>query len=164
MSRTDPRLPWAGVSQRWGHPWHAMCSYLGSFPAPLARSFISMLSEEGDLVLDPFCGRGTTLLEARILGRTPLASDSNPIAVALARAKNATPSLDRVLERIDGLERRFDPSLYLPEARVQPDDIGLIYHPRTLAKLCYLRRRLMPASSPEDEFLAGVTLGVMHGQ
>lgn len=163
MSQLDLCLPWASVSKRWGHPWHTICSYLGAFPAPLARSFISMLSDEGDVVLDPFCGRGTTLLEARLSGRTPLASDSNSIAVALTRAKNATLSRDDLLTRIDELQSGFDSRLYLPEAQVQPDNIGLIYHPHTLAKLCYLRRRLVPAQSPEDEFLTGVTLGIMHG-
>jgi DNA methylase len=163
MNQVDARLPWADISPRWGHPWHVMCSYLGSFPAPLARTFISMLSDEGGVVLDPFCGRGTTLLEARLSGRTPLASDSNPIAIALTRAKNVSLSVGTVLARIDELERVFDASLYLPEAQVQPDDVSLIYHPHTLAKLCYLRRRLVPATSPEDEFLIGVTLGIMHG-
>ena len=164
MIEPDLRLPWAGVSQHQGHPWHTMCSYLGSFPAPLARSFISMLSDEGGVVLDPFCGRGTTLLEARLCGRTPLASDANPIAVALTRAKNATPSVEDVLARLDELEAGFDPALYLPETQVQPDSISLIFHPYTLAKLCYLRRRLVPATSPQDEFLTGATLGIMHGR
>ncbi len=164
MSEPDLHLPWANVAQHQVHHWHTMCSYLGSFPAPLARSFISMLSDKGDVVLDPFCGRGTTLLEARLSGRTPLALDANPIAFALTRAKNVTLSAHEVLARIDELEAQFDPALYLPEAQVQPDSISLIYHPYTLAKMCYLRRRLVPAISPQDEFLTGVTLGIMHGR
>lgn len=156
-------VPWADVPQRWGHPWHSMCSYLGAFPAGLARSLLALLSDENDVVLDPFSGRGTTLLEARLMGRMPLASDLNPIALALTRAKNAAVLLDDILVRIGQLERKYDPLLYVPEAQVQPDDILLIFHPRTLAQLCYLRRRLLNSSTAVDEFLTGAVLGVMHG-
>ena len=163
MSSSEVRLPWSTSSQRWGHPWHSMCSYLGSFPASLAHAFIAMLSDEGDVVLDPFCGRGTTLLESRLLGRVCLASDLNPIAVALARAKNADVDLETVYERIEALEKRFNLDLYIPEAQVQPEDIALIYHPHALAQLCYLRRKLLRSEAPVDEFLVGLTLGIMHG-
>lgn len=160
---TSAGLPWSTVSQRWGHPWHSMCSYLGAFPAALARSFITMLTDEGDLVLDPFSGRGTTLLEARLTGRVPLASDLNPIAVALTRAKNANVTLEAVQVRISELEDGYDALLYGPEAQVQPDQIHLIFHPRTLAQLCYLRRRLHEPKQDTDAFLVGAVLGIMHG-
>jgi site-specific DNA-methyltransferase (adenine-specific) len=68
-----------------------------------------------------------------------------------------------VMERLDVLQRRFDPVLYLPEARVQSDDIQLIYNTHTLAELCYLRRRLVTSDKPVDRFLVGAVLGIMHG-
>lgn len=140
-----------------------MCSYLGTFPGALARSMIAMLSEPGDVVLDPFSGRGTTLLEARLMMRSPVAVDVNPIAVALSRAKNSSVALSDVKQRIDELRDIYDRLLYLPEAQVQKDDIQLIYHPATLAQLCYLRRSLVRSSRPVDRFLVGALLGVMHG-
>ena len=159
----EPKLPWSDLPQRWGHPWHPMSSYLGTFPAGLARSLITMLSDEGDVVLDPFAGRGTSLLEARACGRIPLASDLNPIAIALTCAKNVDVTLRQVLERLDRLERAYDPQIYLPEAHVEPNEIQLIFHVRTLAQLCYMRRRLVPAETAVDTFLVGAVLGVMHG-
>lgn len=164
MSEAVPYvLPWSKLPQRWGHPWHPMCSYLGTFPPALARTFIAMLSEPGDVVLDPFSGRGTTLLESRLTGRIPLASDLNPIARALSQAKNVSVELSDILRRIEHLEGRYDPLLYVPEAQVQADDILLIFHPRTLAQLCYLRRRLDPGKTEVDAFLIGAVLGIMHG-
>jgi len=157
-------LPWSRVSQRWGHPWHSMCSYLGAFPPALARYFIEAFTETGAIVADPFSGRGTTLLEARLAERMPLVSDLNPIAVCLSQAKNADVVEGRVLERIRDLEARYDPILYLPEAQVQARDISLIFHPDTLAQLCYLRTALHdPNESDVDAFLAGALLGLMHG-
>jgi hypothetical protein len=156
-------LPWSGLSPRWGHPWHPMCSYLGAFPAALAHSFIAMLTEPKDIVLDPFSGRGTTLLEARATSRVPLASDLNPIAIALTRAKNTCVTYEAVAARINEIGERYDPLLYLPEAQVESDEIRLIFHDRTLAQLCYLRRQLISSFDDVDVFLVGVVLGIMHG-
>lgn len=122
-----------------------------------------MLSDSGDVVLDPFSGRGTTLLEARLRGRMPLASDLNQLASALTNAKNVVVSADAVLARIAELEARFDSRLYLPEAQAQPDKIQLLYHVQTLAQLCFLRRRLLASQAAADVFLVGTVLGILHG-
>jgi site-specific DNA-methyltransferase (adenine-specific) len=124
---------------------------------------ISLLSEEGDRIIDPFSGRGTTLLEARLLGRHALVSDLNPMAIALSRAKNVSVTYAEALAEIEALKASYDRVTYLPEAHVQPDDILLIYSPETLAQLCYLRRRLLKGNSEVRTFLLGALLGVMHG-
>jgi hypothetical protein len=158
------KAPWTELGARWGHPWHAMCSYLGSFPPALARSFIEMLSEPGDFVMDPFSGRGTTLLEARIANRKILASDLNPISIALTRSKSVTVLPEDLKLRIEDLRSKYLEFLYLPEANVQDEDIRLIFHPVTLAQLCYLRRTIVDSTDPVDQFLVGVVLGIMHGK
>lgn len=155
--------PWSNVSAKEIDSWHSMCSYLGAFPAPLASYFIRYFTNEHDTVLDPFSGRGTTLLEARILNRKAIATDLNPIALALTSAKNALLTKEYVIARIDQLERKYDYALYQPEALAQSDDVHLIFHPRTLAQLCYLRRRLLNSEEEVDKFLVGITLGILHG-
>jgi len=55
---------WKDQQRLWGHPFHPMCSYLASFPAALTHAFIARYSRPGDVVLDPFSGRGTTPLQA----------------------------------------------------------------------------------------------------
>jgi DNA modification methylase len=47
------------------------------------------LSQPGDLVLDPFCGSGTVLLEAQLAGRRAYGADTNPLARLIARVKTA---------------------------------------------------------------------------
>lgn len=155
--------PWGGGGRAHAHPWHAMCSYLGSFPPRLARYFLELLTAPDDIVLDPFAGRGTTHLEARIARRKPFSSDLNPLSVALTSAKNADVDVAQVLERITELEQRFDLPLYRPIAQTQSPDIQLVYHQSTLAQLCYLRRTLIESTQLVDKFLVGATLGIMHG-
>ena len=155
--------PWANEKARNFDSWHSMCSYLGAFPPSLANYFIRYFTKEGDLVFDPFSGRGTTALEARILNRNSLATDLNPIALALSHAKNAELTKDEIFARIDELERKYDPSLYQQEANAQPVEVHLIFHPRTLAQLCYLRRKLLKSEHPLDRYLIGISLGVLHG-
>ena len=60
--------------------FHSLCSYLGAFPPSLASYFIKYFTDENDLVFDPFSGRGTTILESRLLNRNSFGSDLNPVA------------------------------------------------------------------------------------
>jgi len=52
-----------------------------------ARRLIEQLSAPGDVVLDPFCGSGTVVVEARLAGRRAIGVDANTLAVRLARLK-----------------------------------------------------------------------------
>lgn len=55
-----------------------------------ARRLIDALSRPREAVLDPFCGSGTVLVEARLAGRFAAGVDANPLAVRLARLKATT--------------------------------------------------------------------------
>ncbi|MES2680106.1 MAG: DNA methyltransferase [Bacteroidota bacterium] len=155
--------PWANGKSREHDAWHGMCSYLGAFPPALANYFIRYFSEKGDIVFDPFAGRGTTPLEARLLNRKSLATDLNPIALALCHAKNASLTKEEIFARIDELERKCDVTLYQQEAYAQAEEVHLIFHPRTLSELVYLRRKLLKSENQVDRYLIGIALGVLHG-
>ena len=58
--------------------------YRGNFAPQIPRNLMLNYSEEGDLVLDPMVGGGTTLIEARLLGRNAIGIDINSDAVILA--------------------------------------------------------------------------------
>src|SRR4051812_28864384 len=78
---------WKDQQRLWGHPFHPMCSYLASFPAALTHAVIARYSRPGDVVLDPFSGRGTTPLQACAEGRIGVGNDLNPFAHLLTAAK-----------------------------------------------------------------------------
>ena len=153
--------PWADKSD--SDPLHSLCSYLGAFPPSLAKYFIKYFTDENDLVFDPFSGRGTTILESRLLNRQSFGSDLNPIALALSKAKSYHLDKSEIIARISELEEDYDYALFLPEAQAQLDEIHLIFHQATLAQLCYLKDVLLTSSNKIDQFLIGTVLGVMHG-
>jgi DNA methylase len=156
---------WHGISVRWGHSLHTMCSYHGMFPAKVAHYFIQRYSCPGDLILDPFSGRGTVPLQARVEGRRTVSNDLNPLAYVLSRAKADPPTWQEavtLLRRLETAYHRGDRS----EPDV-PEDIRMLYHPNTLRQIRYLRDYLLRkklANWCQEEFmLAGSLAGIMHG-
>jgi SAM-dependent methyltransferase len=137
-----------------------MSSYLGGFPPRIPRRLIEEWIPPRTTILDPFCGSGTTLIEAKLSGRPSIGVDLNPLAVALAQAKVQPISLDDVLYRLTDLAEGFRGETDLDES---PESLAPIFHRRTLAQLCYLRKSLDDRLA-EDIFLRGCVLGIMHGK
>src|SRR5205809_6525541 len=78
---------WKAQQRLWGHAFHPMCSYVAMFPASLAHAFIARYSRPGDVVLDPFSGRGTVPLQACAEGRVGVGNDLSPFADLLTASK-----------------------------------------------------------------------------
>ena len=76
---------------------HNVHRYSGKFIPQIAGRAIDLLTKPGDLVLDPFCGSGTTLLESAIRGRNSIGYDLNPLAVLITQVK-ITPVESRQLQ------------------------------------------------------------------
>jgi len=71
---------------------HGFHSYPARMHPLTARRLVEAFSPRGGVVLDPFCGCGTVLVEARLAGRRAIGVDANPLAIRLATRKlrNAT--------------------------------------------------------------------------
>jgi hypothetical protein len=92
-----------------GSPSESLFSAIHWHPARFASqvpsSLIGLLSKPGEIVLDPFLGSGTTLVEAQRLGRKSIGVDLNPIACLIARAKTVSSSFKGIERAINRLER-----------------------------------------------------------
>jgi len=98
---------------------HGLFRYPAKYLPQIARALVRELSEEGETVLDPFAGSGTTLVEAARLARPSLGIDLSPLAVLLSRVKTrplSAESTGGAGERAIDRARAFR-SVVVPEFR-----------------------------------------------
>jgi len=142
--------------QNWGIWLHRVSSYVGRIKPSFAHWLIKYCSKEGDVVLDPFCGAGTILLEADLLNRKAIGIDLNPYAYVISKAKFDRHPLNEHLE--------FLKSTKLETEQVNVDNIPSFvkeyYHPKTLKELYALKDTLY---KEKRFFLLGCLLGIAHG-
>jgi hypothetical protein len=136
---------------------NAICPYWTMFPLsfPLAELATAKADE---WVLDPFCGRGTTLYAARKLGLPAVGIDSNEVASAIAAAKlvSVHPSSVGTLAK-ELIEHVSKPELPTGEFW------RWCFAPGVLDALCRLRAGLEKCQSQTAVALRGVLLGALHG-
>lgn len=130
---------------------------MAMFPPTMPHVFIKWLTSSGDTIYDPFCGRGTTVLEACRLGRIGLGSDANPLAWILTSAKANPPSLSSIRLRLSHLRdvRKFG------DIESQPQVVRSVFDPDVLAQLVWLRS-VLSTKSKVDRYLYAVLLGILH--
>ena len=144
--------------------FHSLCSYFAMFPESFVETWLERLSKPGDYVLDPFCGRGTTPFQALLMDRRAIASDLNPVAYCVARAKTDVPAIASIRRRITLLERKFEPSNWEKQRRALPTFFRVAYSPATLRQILFLKSKLRWEHSSTDRMLAALVLGSLHGE
>jgi hypothetical protein len=110
-------------------------SYRACFKPQLPRFFIERLTGPGEVVYDPFMGRGTTVLETALLGRVPHGCDINPLSLYLTRPRLNPPMLSQVAARLNAID--------FAGADELPEDLTVFYHPETLKEICSLKKYLL---------------------
>ena len=111
-------------------------SYRACFKAQLPGFFINGLTEAGDTVHDPFMGRGTTPIQAAVMGRRAVGVDINPLSVLLTRPRLAPVTLGAIEARLGEIS---DAGAW-PAPDPLDDDLMAFYHPETLARIKGLQR------------------------
>ncbi|MGE5525304.1 MAG: DNA methyltransferase, partial [Rhodospirillaceae bacterium] len=119
-------------------------SYRACFKPQLPRYFIERLTRAGDLVYDPFSGRGTTAVEAALMGRRVAANDINPLSAIFTLPRLEAPDLADIEERLR--------TLPVGRRRKADIDLSMFYHPDTERELLALREYLArhAAAGTED--------------
>ncbi len=110
---------------------HGFYRYPARFSPLFARAAINAFSEPGDVILDPFMGGGTTLVEAQALGRFAIGTDINELAVFVSKAKTTVLST----EALGGLVAWFDQtikSVSLRQTAVRSEILANQYYSRNI--------------------------------
>ena len=145
--------------QRAAHSLHEI-SYRACFKPQLPRCFIERLTRPGETVYDPFMGRGTTVLEAALMGRVALGCDINPVSKVLVEARLQPPALEAVRRRLSTIDWTAHEEC--------PEDLLTFYHADTLREICalkaYLLRRLHAGQLDRlDEWVRMVAVNRLTG-
>jgi hypothetical protein len=83
------------IAESLTHPFHSYPARLHPATARLLIEVIAHGAPAGAPIVDPFCGSGTSLVEARAAGLLAIGVDLSPLAVLVARAKTWTPPVRR---------------------------------------------------------------------
>ncbi len=145
------------------HRFHSICPYFAMFPETFVEKHLAASPHDG-VVFDPFCGRGTTVFQALLQGRSAAGTDVHPVAVCISGAKADPPTYSEAKSRISELRNSFH----------EPKDAGwhgsldeffdLCFHPDTLVQVRYLRSVLDWRNRKDDRFIATLCLWAMHGE
>ena len=145
--------------QRAGNSLHEI-SYRACFKPQLVDFFIDRLTASGDLVYDPFMGRGTTVVEAALLDRSVAGCDVNPLSQVLVKPRLAPPTFSEVEARLNSLQLRDDGDYR--------EDLTVFYHPDTLRDIAGLKsyfrmRRADGSIDSVDEWIEMVAVNRLTG-
>jgi hypothetical protein len=131
-------------------------SYRACFKPQLPRFFVERLTTPGEVVYDPFMGRGTTVLEAAILGRKAAGCDANPLSRMLVRPRLSPPSLESVHKALQEIDWSWPGDI--------PQELLAFYHHETLREICALRKHLnRPNLSQTDDWIRMVATNRLTG-
>lgn len=119
------------AKQRQGSSVHEI-SYRACFKPQLPSFFIQRLSKKGDYIYDPFLGRGTTVIEAALLGRNVIGNDINPLSRLLTKPRLNIPNLEQVKQSLAKISMDYS---------LKGDiDLSMFYHKKTESEIESFKR------------------------
>lgn len=106
-------------------------SYRACFKSQLPNFFIQNFTKAGDVVYDPFSGRGTTIIEAALLNRNVVSNDINPISEILCKPRLFIPTVSDIIRRLDEIE--------ILDIADNTIDLSMFFHKETLREIISLK-------------------------
>lgn len=138
---------------------NGICPYFTMFPLEFPLKILKKHAREGQSVLDPFCGRGTTGFATNLVGLQSLNVDSSPVATAITAAKLVQVTPLEILTEARTILMNTEP-VEIPSGTFW----NWAYHADVLIELCQLRTALLKeCTTPTRKALRGIILGALHG-
>jgi tRNA G10 N-methylase Trm11 len=147
---------------------HWIYPYKGKFHPQMIRALLNIIGlEQGDTVLDPFIGSGTTALEAQLLGINCVGIDISPLCVLQSKVK--TESIDvlpQIIEWKEEITKRIRPSLFNLEGKTIDSTIDSISDERVknfyrMAKLVAISDNARRGKDFSNAFLKNLELMIV---
>jgi len=133
---------------------HGFHAYPARIHPTTAACLVRAVSREGAVVLDPFCGSGTVIVEAMLARRRAIGTDLNPLAVKLAKLKTSLPEAPTRAAIVSAAETVGDFATDRRKRRAgatkryPPEDVEL-FDPHVLLELDSIQAGIAARSGPE---------------
>lgn len=143
--------------QSWGSWLHRIAPYVGRIKPSFAHFLIEYISNEGEIILDPFCGIGTIPTEAALMNRDGIGNDLNPYAYYIALSKTDNKKTLEDLINYLNLIKIDTENISLENI---PDWVKEYYNQETLKEILFLVDKF---KNEKQYFLLGCLLGISQG-
>ncbi len=155
----DARL-WHGSFNARESTLQQLSPYVGKLKSGMVRVLLSLYSQPGDVVFDPFSGSGVVPLEAVLAGRQAWANDLSVYAYVLTRGKLEAPGTSKeAICRAEQLVQEVEHVVPQEDVSRIPEWVAQFFHPDTLPEVVAAFRILR---QQEDYFLLSCLLGILH--
>ena len=141
-------LDFSDAAEGQAHSLHYAVSMPGGVRVGAAAHCIKNFSAPGEVVVDPFCAGGETLLEAALLGRIPRGSDVNPLALRIAAAKLHPVDITAVTLKLQQINLRVPIG-----SKIYSQYFSPFYEINTFREIFNLRKFLQSNFDPASRFM-----------
>lgn len=111
LSDLGPCEAWTaeGTNHQLSYATHGFMRFFGKFPPPIASYLIEKYTNEGETVLDPMGGSGTSAVECLLRNRKCEIRDVNPMMLLLQKVKSTKLSSTKVLDALEKITEAYKP-------------------------------------------------------
>ena len=128
--------------QRQGARIHEV-SYRACFKPQLPEYFIKKYSTTGDVIYDPFAGRGTTGIQANLMNRRSVVNDINPLSKILCEPRLFNHNIKEIENRLD--------NIFKDKIKESKNEFPMFYHEKTFNELLHLKKYLKNKKNTNKE-------------
>lgn len=144
--------------------WAAFGPYYAMFPLEFAFDVIEKYSKPGQLVVDPFAGRASSIYAAATQGRHGLGIEINPLGWIYAQAKINPAPLKLVENRLRAILKASESKKYDQQEKNLPEFFSLCFARNTRTFLLAARNNLAWENDQVDRTLISFILVYLHGK
>ena len=162
-------LPYS--KKNWGNANHSLCSYQGKLKPAIAHHLVTIFTNPGDKIFDPFAGVGTIPFEAALNGRISFGIDISPLAHIVSNAKLHKHDHALCMEYLKQLEEYITSTDLDDEYTRKHAGFGFnktlqdYYDPQTFAEILKARKFIGEyyPDTPDKQLVIASLLHILHG-
>ncbi|MBX0312229.1 MAG: site-specific DNA-methyltransferase [Sulfurihydrogenibium sp.] len=146
------KIDWNFKGARTQYLSHTFHPYPARFIPQIPATFIKLFTKESDTVLDPFCGSGTTLVEAFLHNRNSIGNDLNPLAVLISKVKTTLIGEDKLRyfnKKLSLLNSYIDYTAKDSCIKLPKRKLSKVFDDNVILKLNAIRRLLLEIKEEE---------------